>query len=75
MRPHQPVYVTRLRPISAGAGFRFIKVGELIRRGDEFFAKDGKWVKTTKALVVCSVEYKNLYRRREHVRSSKGRAS
>lgn len=46
----------------AGRGFRFVRLGELIKPTDEYYSRDGVWVRTSMAWQPC--KHARKYRRR-----------
>ena len=57
-------FVYRKVPSEPGAGFRFVRVGELRRAGDEYFTDSGEWRPAQVVTGIVSEARRNLYRRR-----------
>lgn len=52
-------------PAEAGAGYVFLRVGQLIRKGDEFWsAKARRWVPAENVFHAVAECFRNRYRRK-----------
>lgn len=52
-------------PTEAGKGYRFLRVGELTREGDEFWCTDlEKWLRAPRCFVVVPASLARRYRRK-----------
>ncbi|WP_438482754.1 hypothetical protein [Oleiharenicola lentus] len=58
------IHEQRAYPSNAGAGFRFLRLGELIRRGDAYFSAAGQWHESTAAGTYITPSRVKLYRRK-----------